>query len=224
MSAEAGVGVRFEGVSVSLGGRPVLRDATFEIHPGERTAFVGPNGGGKTTLVRTLLGILAPSAGRIAFVGEDGREIPRPRMGFLSQRSTLAFDAPLSAEDLVAFSLSPRAGFRRHADASRQARAALLRVGLPEDRLGIPVGLLSGGQRQRVLLARAVAGAPPLILLDEADTALDAAGLATLRRLVTEEVAAGRTVVYVTHDSDAMGGADAVFRVDGQVTEEPVDA
>ncbi len=218
------VGVRFEGVSVALDGRPVLRDASFEIRAGERTAFVGPNGGGKTTLVRTLLGILKPATGRIAFLGDGGREVPRPRMGFLSQRSTLAFDAPLSAEDLVAFSLSPGAGFRKHAEASREARAALLRVGLTEDRLGVPVGLLSGGQRQRVLLARAVAGAPPLLVLDEADTALDTAGLATLRRLVTEEVAAGRTVVYVTHDSDAMGGADAVFRVDGVVTEEPVDA
>jgi ABC-type Mn2+/Zn2+ transport system ATPase subunit len=224
VSGSGGVGVRFEGVSVSLDGREVLRDASFEIRAGERTAFVGPNGGGKTTLVRTLLGILTPARGRITFLGAGGAGIPRPRMGFLSQRSTLAFDAPLSAEDLVAFSLAPEAGFRRHREASRLARAALVRVGLPEDRLGVPVGLLSGGQRQRVLLARAVAGAPPLLVLDEADTALDTAGLATLRRLVTEEVAAGRTVVYVTHDSDAMGGADAVFRVDGAVVEEPVDA
>jgi ABC-type Mn2+/Zn2+ transport system ATPase subunit len=218
------VGVRFEGVCVALGSRQVLRDASFEIAPGERTAFVGPNGGGKTTIVRTLLGILRPDSGRVVFFEEARGEIPRPRVGFLSQRSTLAFDAPLSAEDLVAFSLSPDAGFGRRAEASRQARDALLRVGFPGDRMGVPVGLLSGGQRQRVLLARSIAGAPPLLVLDEADTALDAEGLATLRRLVTEEIAAGRTVVYVTHDSDAMGGADAVFRVDGAVVAEPVDA
>jgi ABC-type Mn2+/Zn2+ transport system ATPase subunit len=218
------VGVRFEGVSVSLGDRPVLRDASFEIRPGERTAFVGPNGGGKTTLVRTLLGILRPGKGRIAFFEQGGQKVARPRIGFLSQRSTVVLDAPLSAEDLVAFSLSPEAGFRHRRDAALVARAALVRSGLAADRFGVPVGLLSGGQRQRVLLARAIAGAPPLLVLDEADTALDAAGLATLRRLVAEETAAGRTVVYVTHDSDAMGGADAVFRVDGAVTEEPVDA
>ncbi|HVO51133.1 MAG TPA: ATP-binding cassette domain-containing protein [Thermoanaerobaculia bacterium] len=220
----AGAGVRFEDVTVALDGRPVLRDASLEIRPGERTAFVGPNGGGKTTLVRTLLGILRPRRGRVVFLDGRGAEIPRPRIGFLSQRSTVAFDAPLSALDLVAFSLSPEAGFRNRSRASEEARAALLRVGLPADRVGAPVGRLSGGQRQRVLLARAVAGAPPLLVLDEADTALDAEGLATLRRLVSEETAAGRTVVYVTHDSDAMGGADAVFRVDGAVTEEPVDA
>ena len=218
------VGVRFENVSVALGGRPVLRHASFEVRPAERTAFVGPNGGGKTTIVRTLLGILRPDSGRVAFFEEGKGEIPRPRIGFLSQRSTLAFDAPLSAVDLVAFSLLPKAGFRRNPDATAEARAALVRAGLPADRLGVPVGLLSGGQRQRVLLARAVAGAPPLLVLDEADTALDTEGLATLRRLVAEETAAGRTVIYVTHDSDAMGGADAVFRVDGAVTAEPVDA
>jgi ABC-type Mn2+/Zn2+ transport system ATPase subunit len=218
------VGVRFEGVSVSLGDRPVLRNASFEIPAGERTAFVGPNGGGKTTLVKTLLGILNPRGGRVVFFEEGRGEIPRPAIGYLSQRSTLAFDAPLSAVDLVAFSFAPKAGFRRIAEATEEARAALARAGLPAEARDVPVGRLSGGQRQRVLLARAVAGAPPLLVLDEADTALDTEGLATLRRLVSEEVAAGRTVVYVTHDSDAMGGADAVFRVDGDVTAEPVDA
>ncbi|MEO8055012.1 MAG: ATP-binding cassette domain-containing protein [Acidobacteriota bacterium] len=218
------VGVRFDEVSVTLGSRPVLKSASFEILAGERTAFVGPNGGGKTTIVRILLGILRPDSGRVAFFEEGRGEIPRPRIGYLSQRSTLAFDAPLSAVDLVAFSLSPKAGFRRNSDAAAEARAALARAGLPAEAQAVPVGLLSGGQRQRVLLARAIAGAPPLLVLDEADTALDTAGLATLRRLVAEETAAGRTVVYVTHDSDAMGGADAVFRVDGVVVEEPVDA
>ena len=65
-----------------------------------------------------------------------------------------------------------------------------------------------------------LAGTPALLLLDEPDTALDAEGMKTLRRLVAEEVAAGRTIIYVTHDSDAMGGADAVFRIDGRLTEE----
>jgi ABC-type Mn2+/Zn2+ transport system ATPase subunit len=218
------VGFRFENVSVTLGGRPVLRNASFEVRPAERTAFVGPNGGGKTTIVRTLLGILRPDSGRVAFFEEGSGEIPRPRIGFLSQRSTLVFDAPMSAIDLVAFSLSPKAGIFGGPGSSAEARAALIRAGLPVEAQRVPVGRLSGGQRQRVLLARAVAGAPPLLVLDEADTALDAEGMATLRRLVAEETAAGRTVVYVTHDSDAMGGADAVFRVDGAVTAEPVDA
>ncbi len=211
------VGVRFESVGVQLGGRPVVQDASFEIRPGERTAFLGPNGGGKTTLMRVLLGLLRPDAGRVVFL-EDGREILRPRVGYLSQRSTLHADAPLSGVDLVALTLAPAPGFGGLGPARAEARIALARAGLAADKQALPVGRLSGGQRQRVLLARALAGSPPLLVLDEPDTALDAEGLATLRRLVTEEVAAGRTVVYVTHDSDAMGGADAVFNVDGRVS------
>jgi manganese/iron transport system ATP-binding protein len=217
------VGVRFENVSITLGGRPVLTDVSFQIRPAERTAFLGPNGGGKTTLVKILLGILPPDRGRTVFLDENGKETPRPQVGYLSQRSTLTADAPVSGLDLVSLSLSPRPGFRGLGDAKEAARAALSRAGLPADRVELPVGRLSGGQRHRVLLARAIAGSPSLLVLDEPDTALDAAGLATLRRLVAEEVAAGQTVVYVTHDSDAMGGADAVFHVDGSVVSEPVE-
>jgi ABC-type Mn2+/Zn2+ transport system ATPase subunit len=211
------VGMRFENVGVRFGGRLVVEEATFTIRPGERTAILGPNGGGKTTLMRVLLGLLAPDVGRIAFL-EDGREIPRPRIGYLSQRSTLTADAPLSGVDLVALALAPAPGFRGLGGVRAEARAALTRAGLPADKQDLPVGRLSGGQRQRVVLARAIAGSPSLLVLDEPDTALDAEGLATLRRLVAEEVAAGRTVVYVTHDSDSMGGADAVFWVDVRVS------
>jgi zinc transport system ATP-binding protein len=210
------LGVRFEGVGVTFGGRPVVEEAAFEVRPGERTAILGPNGGGKTTLMRVLLGLLAPDRGRVVFL-ENGREIPRPRIGYLSQRSTLTADAPLSGCDLVALTLAPAAGFGGLGGFRVEAHAALTRAGLPPDKQDLPVGRLSGGQRQRVLLARAIAGAPPLLVLDEPDTALDAEGLATLRRLVAEEIVAGRTIVYVTHDSDAMGGADAVFHVDGRV-------
>jgi ABC-type Mn2+/Zn2+ transport system ATPase subunit len=214
------VGIRFEGIEASLGGRPVLRDVTFTVPPGVRTALVGPNGGGKTTLVRVLLGALPATSGRIVFVDDTGREVPRPRIGYLSQRSTLSPQAPVSGTDLVALSLDPRAGFGRRDAARREAREALRRAGLPDETVDRPVGKLSGGQRQRVLLARALAGAPTILVLDEPDTALDANGLMTLRRVIAEETAAGRTILFVSHDTDSMGGADALFRVDGVVREE----
>ena len=181
------VGIRFEGITASLGGRPVLRDVSFTVPPGVRTALVGPNGGGKTTLVRVLVGALAAESGRVVFVDESGREVPRPRVGYLSQRSTLSAQAPVSGVDLVALSLDPRPGFGRRDEARREARAALLRAGLPGETLDRPVGKLSGGQRQRVLLARALAGGPAMLVLDEPDTALDAKGLMTLRRVIAEE-------------------------------------
>ena len=214
------VAARFEDVTVRFGGRPAVTSVSFTIPAGKRTAMVGPNGGGKTTLARVLLGILAPESGRVTFLDEQGRELPRPRIGYLPQRSTLSPQAPVTGLDLVGLSLSPGPGFGMSAAVEAEARRALGRAGLADDLATRPVGRLSGGQRQRVLLARAIAGTPALLLLDEPDTALDAEGMKTLRRLVAEEVAAGRTIVYVTHDSDAMGGADAVFRIDGRLTEE----
>jgi ABC-type Mn2+/Zn2+ transport system ATPase subunit len=216
------VAISFERVGIALAGRQILSEVSFDIRRGERTALVGPNGGGKTTLVKVLLGLLAPDSGRIVFRDESGAEVPRPRIGYLPQRSTLSADAPVSGIDLIALTLEPHAGFSRSRLAQDEARRALARAGLDEERAIRPVGRLSGGQRQRVLLARALAGSPSVLLLDEPDTALDAEGLKSLRRIVTEEVAQDRTVVYVTHDSDAMGGADAVFKIDGSVSEEPL--
>jgi ABC-type Mn2+/Zn2+ transport system ATPase subunit len=214
------VGIRFEGIAASLGGRPVLEGVSLAVAPGIRTALVGPNGGGKTTLIRLLVGALDPDAGRVFFVDGAGREVPRPRIGYLSQRSTLSPLAPVSGVDLVALSLDPRPGIGGREGARTEARSALERAGLPAEAFDRPVGKLSGGQRQRVLLARALAGRPEILVLDEPDTALDARGLMTLRRVIAEEADAGRTILFVSHDTDAMGGADALFRVDGRVTEE----
>lgn len=213
------VGIRVEGLAISRDGRPILSGVSLQIRPGERTALVGPNGGGKTTLIRILLGVLKPEEGRVVFTDEAGREVPRPRIGYLPQRSSLSPNAPLSGLDLVSLCLSPEPGFGRRTPALAEARSALERAGLASDLLARPVGKLSGGQRQRVLLATALAGSPPLFLLDEPDTALDAEGLRTLRRIVADEAVRGSTVVFVTHDTDAMGGADAIFRIDGTAAE-----
>ena len=209
--------VAFREIVVARDGRWVLCDASFDIRAGERTALVGPNGGGKTTLVRVMLGLLPPVKGTVSFLDADGNGLPRPRIGYLSQRSTLSPDAPVSGMDLVRLELDPRPGFRRANRLDGEARVALGRAGLAPELFERPVGQLSGGQRQRVLLARALAGSPQIQVLDEPDTALDAEGMKTLRRIVAEEVNRGRAVVYVTHDSDAMGGADAIWRVDGTV-------
>jgi ABC-type Mn2+/Zn2+ transport system ATPase subunit len=214
------VAVRFEDVTVSFSGRTAVSSASFTIPAGKRTAMVGPNGGGKTTLARVLLGFVAPERGRVSFLDEAGRTRTRPRIGYLPQRSTLSPQAPVTGLDLVGLSLAPGPGFGMSRAVEDEARRALVRAGLADDLATRPVGRLSGGQRQRVLLARAIAGTPSLLLLDEPDTALDAEGMKTLRRLVADEVAAGRTIVYVTHDSDSMGGADVVFRIDGRVVEE----
>lgn len=214
--------IRTEGLGVSLGGVDVLTDVAVVFRRGERTALVGPNGGGKTTLVRILLGLLKADRGKVRFVGDDGREVNRPGLGYLPQRSSLAPEAPVSGLDLVVLSMTPRPGFGGTANAREEAKCAMARAGLEPALWSRPVGRLSGGQRQRVLLARALAGSPPFLVLDEPDTALDAEGLKTLRRIVAEEIGRGHGVITVTHDSDAMGGADRIWRIDRTAVEEPV--
>ncbi|KAA0252602.1 MAG: metal ABC transporter ATP-binding protein [Acidobacteria bacterium] len=216
------VEIRTEGIGVALGGVEVLSDVGVFFRRGERTALVGPNGGGKTTLVRILLGLLPADRGRIRCVGDDGREVRPPRLGYLPQRSSLAPEAPVSGLDLVVLSMTPGPGFSGTASACEEARCALARAGLDPALWTRPVGRLSGGQRQRVLLARALAGSPPFLVLDEPDTALDAEGLKTLRRIVAEEIGRGHGVITVTHDSDAMGGADRIWRIDRTAAEVPV--
>jgi ABC-type Mn2+/Zn2+ transport system ATPase subunit len=210
--------IDIEGLRVSLDGRPVLTNVNVQIRAGLRTAIVGPNGGGKTTLMRTLLGFLKPDRGNIRFRDTYGEETERPRIGYLPQRSTLASDAPVSALDVVLLSLFPQAGWPVRMRSLPEVNEALERAGLPPRLINLPVGRLSGGERQRVLLARTLAGSPPIMILDEPDTALDAGGLRTLRRLIAEEVERGKAVVYVTHDSNAMGGADVIYRIDGTAT------
>ncbi len=200
---------------VELSGKLILENVSVTFRGGDRTALVGPNGGGKTTLVRTLLGFIEPAAGEIKFRNAGGEGVSRPRIGYLPQRSTLAADAPVTAEDVVSLALRPGPGFAKSPAEDVEVRQALTRAGLSEDLFSRPVGRLSGGQRQRVLLARALVGSPSILILDEPDTALDSGGLRTLRRLIAEEVDAGKAVVYVTHDSGAMGGADVIYRIDG---------
>lgn len=210
--------IEAEGLSVSLSNRPVLRNVSLAIRAGLRTAIVGPNGGGKTTFVRVILGFLGANSGTIRFFDPSGTEIARPRIGYLPQRSTLAPDAPVSALDVVFLSLFPGAGWPIRVRSLPEVREALNRAGLDPSLSAVPVGRLSGGQRQRVLLARTLAGSPQILILDEPDTALDAGGLRTLRRLIAEEVERGKAVVYVTHDSSAMGGADVIYRIDGSAS------
>jgi len=189
------------------GGPTVLDGVTFTVRGGERVGVLGPNGGGKTTLLRALLGELAPRAGTLAVHG---------RCGTVPQTERSRLDFPVSALDVVLLgALANRPWWRRPGQADRaRALAALERVELG-DRAHDTFGELSGGQRQRVLVARALLQDADVVLFDEPFTGLDAPSAARLTELIDALAAEGRAVLVATHDLGQALPWDAVLCLNG---------
>lgn len=201
--------VAAESVVAGYPGAPtVLRDVTFAVAAGERAAVLGPNGGGKTTLFRVLLGELVPSAGAVTV---DGRCATVPQ----TDRSRLDF--PVTAIDVAAMgTLARLPWWRRPGRAERaDALAALERVGLA-DRARAPFGDLSGGQRQRVLIARALVQRAAVLLLDEPFSGLDTASAERLDALIADLAADGRAVLIATHDVEQARAWERVLCLNGR--------
>ncbi len=194
--------LRLVGCAVGYGGRAILSGIDLEVRPGDFLAVVGPNGGGKTTLLRTLLGILPPVAGR--------REQPGPlRVGYVPQRDQVDALWPLSAGDVALMGRVPLAGPGRPLRAAdrERARAALARVGLG-DLDGRSFRTLSGGQRQRTLIARALAADPELLALDEPTSGMDpAAELGAMDLLRDLQRGGPLAVVMVSHRLEAVANS-----------------
>ncbi len=195
--ADGGMGrlVEARGLRLAYGRRAVLENVDLAVRRGEFWAFVGPNGEGKTTLVKAILGALRPAAGSIELSPEVsvGR-----RIGFVPQRCEMKRTLPMTVGDfvllgLVGMKLSPR-------EEAEVLAWALDTVGLSE-RAREDYWSLSGGQRQRALVARALVRRPRLLILDEPTTGLDIAAeealLELLSRLHREE---SITLILVTHD------------------------
>jgi ABC-type Mn2+/Zn2+ transport system ATPase subunit len=183
---------RTDQLAAGYGRAPAIEEVTFEVESGQRIALLGPNGGGKTTLLRVLLGELRPMRGRVE---ARGRAATVPQ----TERSRLDF--PVSALDVALMGALPRLPlWRWPARADREAaRAALERVGVA-DRADDTFGDLSGGQRQRVLIARGLVQDADLLLLDEPFSGLDVPAARSLESLIAELAAEGRGVVIATHD------------------------
>lgn len=192
--------VALRGAAVGHGRRAILAGVELEVLPGDFLALVGPNGGGKTTILKSLLGALPVLGGR--------REVPRPlRVGYVPQRDLVDGIWPLTAVEVVLQGRTPGLGpFRRPGPADRAAAvAALGRVGVA-DLAGRFYGELSGGQRQRTLIARALAAEPELLAVDEPTNGMDpAAELATMDVLgALHAGGGGPAVVMVSHRLDAV--------------------
>jgi ABC-type Mn2+/Zn2+ transport system ATPase subunit len=197
-SAEAAI--RVEGVSAGYGGRQALDDVDLEISRGALVAIFGPNGGGKSTLLKLIAGLIKPWAGSVDVLGAPAGEEAK-RVAYVPQAELVDWSFPVSVWDVAMMGRYPRLGpLRRPGRADREAvEAALERVAMA-DRRGSQIGALSGGQRRRAFLARAIAAAPDLNLLDEPVTGVDVTTQEDLMSLLAGETAAGRTAVATTHD------------------------
>lgn len=202
-----------EHVSHAYGGRPVLDDVSLELCGGEFVALVGPNGSGKSTLLRILVGLLTPRAGHVSLFGSDPRRLrDRGRLGFVPQRPGLAGGVHATVEDVVRAGRLARSGWRgRLRPADREAIDRALDAVDLGDLRGAPVEELSGGQQQRAFIARALAGEPELLVLDEPVAGVDAESQRAFSASLDHLVARGGTVLLVSHELGAV--ADALDRV-----------
>jgi ABC-type Mn2+/Zn2+ transport system ATPase subunit len=191
------------GLAAGYGGRPALEEVSFAVEPGQRIAVLGPNGGGKSTLFKVLLGELAPLAGSARV---------RVRCATVPQTERSRLDYPVSALDVALMgTLGRLPWWKRPGRAERRhALEALAMVGLHE-LAEHSFGDLSGGQRQRVLIARALVQDAQLLLLDEPFTGVDEPSTERLMGLIDRLAEEKRSVMIATHDVEQASRWDAVL-------------
>ena len=202
-----GPAVVFEDVSLVLGRTDVLDKVVFRVEPGTLHAIVGPNGGGKSSLIRCLLG-QAPHTGTIRIDWPEGPG----RIGYVPQALEFDRGLPMTVMDFLAALVANRPAFLSpKASVKATILAALAEVGM-DGKAGRRMGALSGGERQRVMMAQGLMPAPDLLVLDEPMAALDEAGAHIFERLAGDLKARGTTILWVEHD------LAAVRRLAGRVT------
>ncbi|MEE1928443.1 ATP-binding cassette domain-containing protein [Streptomyces sp. TRM 70351] len=200
-SAAGDAVVALRGAHAVLGARPVLRGIDLTVARGEVVALLGANGSGKSTTVRAAIGQVPLTGGELDLFGAPLRRFRAwHRLGYVPQRSTAAAGVPATVREVVS---SGRLARRRLRPLGRADRAAVTRslelVGLA-DRARDSVSALSGGQHQRVLIARALAGEPELLIMDEPLAGVDLASQRVLAGALREQVAAGASVLLVLHE------------------------
>lgn len=210
-----------EHVSFSYGDVPVLEDVSLALHGGELTALLGPNGGGKSTLLRVMLGLWRPTSGTVRLFGEDPRRLRGRRpIGYVPQRGSVAEDLPATVEEVVASGLVVREPWWRPLPRSARAAVdeALIATGMTRLRRRLHRDL-SGGEQQRALVARALAGHPRLLVLDEPLAGIDAESQHVLVDALAGEVREREAcVLIVSHELGALAGVlDRVVVLRGRI-------
>ena len=185
-------------------GRTVLQNVSFEIAPHELVGLIGPNGGGKTTLLQVLLGVLKPYQGKVAVLGYDPSRLDRIRgqIGYVAQSKRFDRDFPARARDVVMMGTFAQLGLFRRPGPDERARTLeiLEQVGMSAQ-ANRPIGQLSGGEQQRVFIAQALVSRPELLILDEPTAGVDREGEEALIHLLTRLRSESRlTILMVSHN------------------------
>ncbi len=203
MSESGEILVRLRDVDVRRDGFPVLEGVTLDVREGDVLGIIGPNGGGKTTLLKVILGLIRPDKGTVEVLGGSPFEARRD-VGYVPQSTACPRGFPLTVEDVVLMGRLGRRGILRPftSEDRRYAREALAQVEM-EGYARRPIGALSGGECQRVFIARALAGCPRLLLLDEPTASVDPVFRVDLYGLL-RRIRPRTTIVLVTHDMGAV--------------------
>jgi len=191
--------VRLEDVWVHYDGVPVLEGVSLSIEADDFLGIIGPNGGGKTTLLRVILGLVKPSHGRVTVLGKSP-EKSRHHVGYVPQHNLFDRGFPISVWDAVLMGRCGTAGlFRRYRSADKEAVTEALRTVGMLDLKDHQVGKLSGGEQQRTFIARALVTDPKLLILDEPTASVDPAMQTEFYELL-EQLKQHMAVVLVSHD------------------------
>ncbi|MGE1081401.1 metal ABC transporter ATP-binding protein [Pseudomonas shirazensis] len=199
LSVAMGPRIEFASIDLTLGRTSILEQVSFSVAAGSVHTIVGPNGGGKSSLIKTLLGQM-PHQGQLTLHWPDEHEV----IGYVPQALEFDRGLPMTVDDFMAAMCQRRPAFL---GLSRRVQpaidAALARVGMLDKRKR-RMGALSGGERQRVLLAQGLIPEPQLLVLDEPMSALDEAGIQVFEQLLHSWRQSGITVLWIEHDLEAV--------------------
>lgn len=191
--------IELTGVFASYGKTKALRDVSLTVYEGDFLGIIGPNGGGKTTLLKVILGLLSPESGAVRFY-EKGQEVSKLKIGYLPQINNIDKKFPISVWEVVASGLAGQKPlFRSYTKAQRgRIDDVLAQMGVKEF-CSRSIGELSGGQLQRVLLGRAIVSRPQVLILDEPNSYVDKSFASRFYELLSE-INKESAVVLVSHD------------------------
>jgi zinc transport system ATP-binding protein len=209
--------IELHNVSVRYGEYSALEDVNLTVLQHDFLGIIGPNGGGKSTLLKVILGLVAPASGEVSVLGQSPEQ-SRRLVGYVAQRSSFDREFPASVWDVVLMGRCSLRGLLKRYDALDAAAAedALKRVGM-QDARSRQIGSLSGGEQQRVFIARALVGEPQLLLLDEPLASVDPSTQTSLYELLAE-LRHSLTVVMVSHDIGAISvHVDSIACLNGRL-------